>query len=173
MVKTSWKAYFRIAFDSISRSKSGMKRPPALYFLFFFHLFLSFNALIAGGLMILEPQGSLLQITPAYLSKSPFESFLFPGIILFMFNGLFPLFTFCGLLFKPNWHWADALNLYSDKHWGWSYSLYSGIILIIWITIQITLTPYYWLQPLFIGIGLLIIIFTMLSGSIRYFSIPK
>jgi hypothetical protein len=147
-----------------------MKRPPELYFLFILLLMLGINALMAGLLMIIQPNGSLLQISPVHLKDSMFNSFIFPGLLLFMFNGVFPLLALVGLLFKPKWVWANAFNIYPDKYWAWTYSLFSGIILIFWVTVQITMIPYFWLQPLFIGLGLLIIIFTMMPRVIKYFS---
>ncbi|WP_160297263.1 hypothetical protein [Paenibacillus sp. IHBB 10380] len=40
---------------------------------------------------------------------------------------------------KKRWNWvvAKKLNLYQDKHWSWTVSLYSGFALIIWITVQL------------------------------------
>lgn len=49
---------------------------------------IAINALVAGGLMIVDPSGSTLGLSPQYLETSPFETFLVPGIILFMVNGV-------------------------------------------------------------------------------------
>jgi hypothetical protein len=39
-------------------------------------------------MLILDPSGGLLQLPTAYLSHTPFKTYLVPGIILFIANGL-------------------------------------------------------------------------------------
>ncbi len=112
-----------------------------------------------------------LGVQAELLSGSPFQSFAIPGLILFVFNGIFPFFIVLGLLLKPNWPAAGVFNIYRDRHWAWTYSLFSGIILIIWITVQLTMVPSFWLQPAFLGVGILIIIFTLWPGVMRYFTL--
>jgi hypothetical protein len=150
-----------------------MKRPVELYFLFFLHLLLSLNALIGGALLILEPSGSLLGMDRQWLDQTPFTSYLFPGIILFVFIGVFPLLTLAGLLRESQWKWTSVFNIYPDKYWAWSYSLFCGIILLIWLTVQIAITAYFWLQPVLMGIGLLILIFTLMPRVQKYYSLDK
>lgn len=146
------------------------KRPFPLYLLCLLHLLLSVSALAAGYSFITDPDGSGLGINLSYLNRTPFTSFFLPGLILFVFNGLFPLFILIGLFFQPKWKFAGILNIYPEKHWSWTYSLYSGIILISWIAIQITMVEYFILQPACIGIGLIILILTLLPSIQKYFS---
>ena len=146
------------------------KRPFPLYLLCLLHLLLSVSALAAGYSFITDPDGSGLGINLSYLNRTPFTSFFLPGLILFVFNGLFPLFILIGLFFQPKWKFAGILNIYPEKHWSWTYSLYSGIILISWIAIQITMVEYFILQPACIGIGLIILILTQLPSIQKYFS---
>lgn len=150
-----------------------MKRPLAFYPLCLLHLFLSIGALYGGGAMILEPGGSLLGMPEGSLNDTPFDSYLIPGVVLLLFNGIFPLFILAGLIRKPSLTWANALNIYTHRHWAWTYSLYSGIILIIWIMVQLIFVPPFILQPIFIGVGLLILILTLTPGMMRYFEVGK
>ena len=145
-----------------------MKRPFILYPLLSLHLFLGLSALVGGGLLMIDPDGALLGMKPGWLDHSPFSTYFLPGFILLLFNGLLPLLTFIGLLFKPDWNKVNVLNIYIKRHWAWAYSLYSGIILITWITVQITMTHYFWLQPVMIFTGLLIIIFTLFPTVMDY-----
>lgn len=146
-----------------------MKRPLILYLLCFLHLFLGLSACAGGILLMIKSDGSYLGMQAGWLRDSPFGDYFIPGFILFVFNGLLPLFTCSGLLFKPKRSRANALNIYRNKHWSWTYSLYSGIIIIAWISVQIMMTPYFWLQPVMIFTGLLIIIFTMIPDVMNYF----
>lgn len=147
-----------------------MKKPPELYFLLFLHFLLGYNGLMGGGLLILEPNGSLLGMRLDWLNNSPFSNYLIPGILLMLFCGFLPIITMIGLMIKPSWKWVKIFNIYSDKYWAWAYSLFCGIMLITWISVQLIITQYFWLQPVMIGIGLLIIIFTMMPRIISYYS---
>ena len=146
-----------------------MKKPFAFYPLCLVHFLLGVNALFGGGALILSPDGSMIGMPPGSLGNSPFGSFLIPGIILFLFNGVFPLFILTGLIWQPSWKWANALNIYPDRYWAWTYSVYSGIITIIWITVQLLFVPPFVLQPIFISVGLFILVLTLTPGMMRYF----
>src|SRR3979411_677168 len=54
-------------------------------------IFLGVGALFGGGGFLLAPDGHLLGMTTKTLAGSPFQSYLGPGIILFLFVGVAPL----------------------------------------------------------------------------------
>ncbi len=144
-----------------------MKRPLAFYPLVFLLLFLSVGAAFGGVVLMFNP--GFMGATEELLVRSPFSRFFTPGLILFVCNSLLPLVTVFGLWQKPAWPWANALNLYSDRHWAWAFALYSGFSVIIWITVQITMIQFTWLQPAFIAVGLLILICAMTPGLMRHY----
>jgi len=133
------------------------------------HLFLGINGLAGGILLIIKPEGSLLGMNVDWLNRSPFESYLIPGILLAFFLGVIPLVTFFGLIIKKNWRFANLFNIYRNRYWAWSFSLYTGIIAITWITVQLILTQYFWIQPVIIFIGLLILILTLVPEVMNRF----
>jgi len=140
-----------------------------VYLLISLLLFLGIGACYGGGLLVIRPDGSLLGMNPAWLQNSPFSNYLIPGFVLLVFNGVLPLFAAFGLVFKPHWGWANLFNIYKNRHWAWTYSLYTGIIVIIWITVQLLLTQYFWLQPVMIFTGLAIIICSLTPGVMKEF----
>lgn len=144
-----------------------MKRSIFLYFIYLLHLILSFTSLIGGAMLVLKPDGSLLGMQTEWLDQSPFKNYLIPGLILFTLNGILPMLTFIGLLLKPKWDFANLFNIYPNRYWAWTYSLYVGIITITWIIMQQMMTNYFWIQPVIIFIGLLIIICTMLPAVMK------
>lgn len=149
-----------------------MKRPFLLYVLYLLLTFLALGALAGGGMLILIPDGSSLGMGANWLDDSPFTSYFIPGLILFTTAGLFPFFALIGLVFKPDWKWANLLNIYSDRHWAWTYAIYSGIMVIIWITVQQIMTQYFWLQPVMIFTGLGIIVSALTPAVMRAFKSP-
>ena len=146
-----------------------MIRPISLYLLVPLHLILGISATAGGTLLIIRPDGSLLGMQLDWLDHSPFKNYFFPGLILLLSNGIFPLFILSGLVIKPVWQWANVFNIFHAMHWAWTYSLYAGIMVIAWIVFQMMMTQYYWIQPVIIIIGLLIIILTMMPGMIKFF----
>jgi hypothetical protein len=146
-----------------------MSRPLAFYPLCLIFAFLSLGALYGGGALIIDPNGVLIGLPSGSWERIPFGDLLVPGVILFFLNGVFPILILLGLILKPAWNWANALNLYTGRHWAWAYSLYSGIILIAWIAIQLLYVQPFILQPLFIAVGLLILILTLTPGMMRYY----
>lgn len=134
------------------------------------HLLLSINGLIGGLLLMIKPDGSMLQMDPTWLDKTPFHNYFLPGFLLFTFVGLLSLITLLGLIFKFNAAFLNRVNIYPDKHWAWTYSLYSGFSTIIWITVQLILTKYFWLQPVILFIGTGILICTLVPGVIKYYA---
>lgn len=148
-----------------------MKRPAAVYILIALHLFLGVCGIAGGALLMIRPDGYLLGMEEGWLAHAPFSDYFIPGVLLFCCNGLLPFLVLFGL--TRNRKRRAIFNIYRDRHWGWTFSLYSGIITIGWIVIQQMMTQYFWIQPLIAGIGLLIIIFTMMPGLMRYFEIPS
>jgi hypothetical protein len=133
------------------------------------HLFLGINGLAGGVLLFIKPDGSLLGMQKNWLEHSPFTNYLIPGLLLATFLGLLPLLTFTGLITKNNWRFPEGLNIYKNRSWAWTYSLYTGIIAIFWITIQLILTQYFWIQPVIIFIGLFIIILSLVPEIMDHY----
>jgi hypothetical protein len=102
--------------------------------------FTALGAIPAGTGYLLDTSGQRMGVTTDMLANSPLDSFLLPGLFLLFVNGI-----------------ANALGAFlsftrrkSAGHVG----LILGIILIIWIIIQVTwITLSSFLQPLFLIVG--------------------
>lgn len=104
------------------------------------------GALIGGYQLMREPDGSLLQMSPDLLEGSPFDSFFIPGLILFIFNGLFSLVTLLLTELKHRLH-------------PW-FIIAQGAILMGWIIIQLILIKTFYppMHITFILFGTLLIL---------------
>jgi len=143
--------------------------PASVYFLCGLHLIIGVSASAGGGSLMLEPGGSLLGMNTSWLEHTPFANYFIPGLLLFLLNGIVSMLVFLGLIFQPGWKFFNYFNIYRDRHGAWTYSLFCGIISIAWIILQQAMTAFFWLQPLIAGIGLLIIIITMMPSVIRHY----
>jgi hypothetical protein len=98
--------------------------------------FLGLGALFGGGDLILSPSGELIHMPISMIKDSPFPNFLIPAIFLFTVLGLSPCLVIFALLKKPKSRIAQRLNIYKDMHWTWSFSVYIGLILIVWLQLE-------------------------------------
>lgn len=112
------------------------------YFTIFLMLFNGLGAFYGGISFIIEPSGSLLKMTDSFLENSPFKSYLIPGIVLLIVNGIYNFITLYIFLIKnPN------ANLFLGIQ---------GVLLTGWIIVQMILLqlfyPIFHIPFLFIGI---------------------
>ncbi|MFK0523755.1 hypothetical protein ACINKY_16220 [Paenibacillus illinoisensis] len=135
------------------------------------HGFLGIGAIVGGGCLIIDPSGNLLQMPDSLLEHSPFRNFLIPGIILMLVLGLMPIVVAIALMTHFHWKTGGKLNLYTDRHWAWTFSLYTGFALHIWIMVQV-----FWIQHvsiihlIYFAWGVAIQVVTLLPGVQRRYS---
>jgi len=107
--------------------------------------FVAMGAIPAGLSMIFDPSGNGIGISTEILVESPFRNFFIPGIFLFVINGLFNI--------------LGAFFSFSKNKYAGVLGLGLGILLVIWICIQVYITGLiHFLQPLFFTIGIIEII---------------
>ncbi len=111
--------------------------------------FIGIGAVIYGLLLIIDPDGGKANMPLELLASSPFTSYLIPGILLFLVNGIGHIIS-SGLSFTMN------------KYAGYAGILF-GFALIVWIFVQIIMIGYAnWLQPFYLILGILELIFGIL-----------
>lgn len=144
-------------------------RPFTVWLLAVLMFFLGIGALTSGPMLFAAPDGHLLQWTPAMLERTPFTSYVIPGIILFALVGVYQVVAGFSMLRLPGWGWPDRLNPYKRYHWAWSASWAMGIILLIWViaeTAMIGLRSL--LQPLVAAWGVAEVVLTLLPTTLHY-----
>lgn len=106
----------------------------------FLLFFTGITAMIGGGMLIADPSGRPLRMDSAMLAGSPFDTFLLPGLILFLFIGASSIVV--------------AFLVIGDKSYSTRLVLNQGIILIAWIVVQILMIhQFHILQMLYFAIG--------------------
>jgi hypothetical protein len=106
---------------------------------------IAITAIIGGGMMLVQPNGSSLQLSPLLLQGTPFKTFFIPGIILLLLVGGSNLIaTWVIMLRRKN---------------AFSFSLAAGIVMVIWVAAQMLFTStFVWQQIVYLGIGILIML---------------
>jgi len=96
------------------------------------------SAIISGLLFIKAPDGTLMRISTSILAFSPFDSFLAPGIILLVFNGILSLFVL----------WQVARRKQAAGYW----LVLQGLVSTGWIAVQVILLRSFQLLHFIFGI---------------------
>lgn len=145
-----------------------------IYILVITLAFLAVGALYGGISLMNDPSGESIKLPITFLEGTVFSNYLIPGVILFLALGFFPLFLLFPLLFKPNWPIINKLNVYKSYHWAWTYTLYSAIMLIIWIDVQVLiLKTGSVIQGTFGLLGVFILILTLSPRVKRYYRLQN
>ncbi len=131
--------------------------------------FLGLGAIGGGLVLIISPTGELIGIPLSEFKNIPFNSYLIPGIILFVVLGIIPLLLIIALLKKPESKLAEQINIFKDMHWSWTYSIYIAFILIGWVYIQLIFLQgvVHWLHTFYMFYAILIIVVALLP-QMRY-----
>lgn len=104
-------------------------------------LFLAAGALYGGTHLVMDPTGASLQM-PAdqFLGGTPFTTFLVPGLLLLVVNGLFPLAVVGATCLRARWATFGHLAV--------------GAVLLGWMGVQIVLLGFgASIQALYLGLG--------------------
>jgi hypothetical protein len=144
------------------------KRPFTIYLLAIFLGIQSLGGLGGGLALTLSPSGAFMHMPLSALDGSPFPNFFIPGSILLLLLGILPGILSYAVIKQPGWSHAGYFNFYKNVHWSWTYSLYTGIMLAIWIMVEIRWISYDILQTIYGLLGMLLIILTMLPSNMRY-----
>jgi len=106
--------------------------------------FLGITAVIGGVPMILNPQGDRIHIPLSVLEHSPFHSFLFPGIILLLANGVLSFVALFQTMRRQNGY-------------GW-WVAFQGCVISGWIIVEmIMFRAVALLHLLYLAVGLILV----------------
>lgn len=103
------------------------------------------SALGGGGLLIADPSGAREGMPPAAaFPRMPWGSYLVPGLLLLVANGIFPLVV--------------ALGTMAGRRWARTGHLVVGAVLATWIAVQLVLIgPVYFGQAFVAAIAVAIL----------------
>jgi len=102
-------------------------------------VFIGIGAVPAGLMMLLDPSGSSMGMPLSMLASTPFSTFLIPGILLLMVNGIGSILG--GLASFRRYRHADKI------------AVGLGAFLILWIVAQIWWMGVHWLHIMYVTLG--------------------
>jgi hypothetical protein len=109
---------------------------------------------VAGGIgMTFDPSGQSVQIPLEWLEGSPFSSYLLPGLFLLTVLGVGPLVT--------------IFALWKRRAWAWLASLAVGVLLLVWLGVEVAVIGYQPEPPLQLVYGVVGALILILAPSAR------
>lgn len=104
-------------------------------------LFIGVGAVVGGLFLVADPSGETLGTPIQLLEKTPFTTFLVPGIVLFAVNGLGSL--------------AGAIATFTRHQNAGELAMVLGGFLAAWIGVQgYWFAGFYWLHWLYLSLGI-------------------
>ena len=150
----------------------SIKKPFTCKLLIFMHILLGTGAVFGGLVLVIDPSGALIKMPISLLENSPFNNYLIPGIILLAILGILPLIIAYALITKWSWKAGNRLNIFTEMHWAWGFSLYITLALIIWITVEgFYMKSIVGIHVFYIFLGLVIQAVTVLPSVQKYYQV--
>ncbi len=148
-------------------------KPIGLYLLLFCLLFIGVGGLHGGIAFILEPGGSLLGMTTAFLGNFPIQNYFLPGLFLLTVMGIVPLLLVVLLWQKRSWGWGQRFQSRTHEHWTWNAVALFGYLLLGWLLFQAVIigfgAPIQWIVAL---VALAIVGLCHYPSVRKYYAVP-
>jgi hypothetical protein len=120
--------------ESVTKS-----RPVAVYVLIVLEAILAFLGFASGLNFLVDPSGGTHGMDTTILLTTPIRDFTFVGLFFVTCYGILPILAIVGLWKLPRWRWTDAINKWTRQNWAWTATAATGVILVVWIVVEVML----------------------------------
>ena len=114
------------------------RRPAAAKWTIGVLTFLGVTAL-GGGIEMLAFYEGNEYLPPELIERTPFDTFIVPGLILGVVFGLGSLFVAWGMWRRPHLVWLRWIEKATDRHWAWAGAVLLGFGFTMWMVIEISM----------------------------------
>jgi len=156
-----------------SALRGGRAKPVSIVALIVLEAVLAFFGFASGMQFIRDPSGGTHDMDTSTLEGTPVGDFFLVGLFFVTCYGILPVLIIYGLWKLPRWNWTDAINKWTGQNWAWTGAATTGVILIVWIIVEV----YYigspegfprFLQVTFAALGAVILALALLPRTRAY-----
>lgn len=130
------------------------------------------GAMGGGAAFLIDTSGAAAGMDVTVLSRSPFRSYLWPGVMLVGLLALPSGIIAWGLVRQPSWAALSVIEASTGHHWSWASALAYGVGLMVWIVVQVMLIERSFLQPLLFAVGVVIVVLAVAPSVRRVLRLP-
>jgi hypothetical protein len=117
--------------------KGGKVRPISITALIVLEAVLAFFGFASGMQFVRDPSGGTHDMDTSILEGTPVGDFFIVGLFFVTCYGILPALIIYGLWKLPRWSWTDAMNRWTGQNWAWTGAVATGVILIVWIIVEV------------------------------------
>ena len=118
-------------------TENRIKRPGAIIALVALEAVLAFLGLFSGSSFIADPSGGSHGMDTSILENTPVTDYTLVGVLFVTAYGALPILAIVGLWVLPRWRWTDVVNRWTGQNWAWTAAAATGVILIVWIAVEV------------------------------------
>jgi hypothetical protein len=113
--------------------------PVAVIMLMALEAVLAFLGFASGITYLADPSGRAHGMDTTLLATTPIRDFTPVGLFFVTCYGILPVLAAFGLWRHPRWRWTDPFNKWTGQNWAWTGTVATGVILIVWIALEVML----------------------------------
>jgi hypothetical protein len=114
-------------------------RPVAVIVLIALEAILAFLGFASGINFLIDPTGGTHGMDTTMLEPTPIRDFTLVGLFFVTCYGILPILAIYGLWKLPRWRRTDVVNKWTGQNWAWTGTAATGVILVVWIAVEIML----------------------------------
>jgi hypothetical protein len=150
------------------------RRPIVLWPLLTVMGFLSIGGFVGGVSFVVDRSGAGLGVDLSWLEHTPVSDFLLPGLFILAVYAIGTAILMVGLAWRFSPGPLGRVDRRLGYHWSWAATMLEGSVLVGWILYEFAIIPErIALQPILIGVGILMVAIPLPPSMRRYYRIEK
>ena len=114
-------------------------RPAPVLLIIALEFILAILGFFSGISFLQDPSGGTHGMDTSILLTTPISDFTPVGLFFVACYGVLPVLSIYGLWKLPRWRLTDAFNKWTRENWAWTATVIIGVILIVWIAVEVVL----------------------------------
>ena len=114
-------------------------RPVPVLLIITLEVILAILGFASGINFLQDPSGGTHGMDTSILVTTPISDFTPVGLFFVVCYGILPILAVYGLWKLPRLRWTDTFNKRTKQNWAWTATVVIGVILIVWIAVEVAL----------------------------------